>query len=302
VERADLYQADSSERFNSMVVDWLEGKAKVVNHSEPMTFGLLLKPYAAHLDGLRKSGSTYPEKEMLNHLTDLLLGMDLKSELEKRLSSSPGKGGFRSQVTQGIAKNVGENFVNLIVYNMARNLGSTGLCVDKGLPPALKKEMTLSKKMLGSEILVPIEGDLCIFNWKDQTQAIVINAKTRLKEIFHVGTLWKILFDISKDEVLMRRWGFSPPARRLDAVCYCFATADMIPRGGVKTQGPDVDVDDPRNLIKMDASFFDWVFVSKSGIGHTGKGIDGSLERKNFFHELASVYDLIEHWFKVKVF
>lgn len=297
----DLYSLGTPDAFNSRVVSWLEGRQQISNHDPPKTFRYLIDPYNDMIRELREGGDGNPNKTILNNLTKLLMNPDIKRHLKEVYGDDTNEG-FRSDLSQALAKNVGENFVNLIVYNLASNLRSTGLCVDKGLPPKLKQEMTLKMDALGGPIAIPIEGDLCIFRYEDQTQAIVLNAKTRLKEISHIGALWSILEDIAKDESMMKKWGIVPPARKLKDVAYCFATADMIPPGRKKTQGPDIERDKPRNLIRMDAAFFDWFFVSKSGIKHTGKSIGEDLERTTLFHELATIYDLIEHKFKVKVF
>lgn len=298
----DLYKSRSALEFNDRIKGWLEGDVHLKSHKTPKTFDQLLNPYQKYLDDLEKNGSANPCKEINNHLTDLMFGVDISKSLTVRLSQDTLSGGFRSQVSQGIAKNAGENFVNLMVYNLACNLADTGLCVDKGLHPTLNEEMRLTKSMLSTNLTIPIEGDLCIFDFNDPLNAIVISAKTRLKEIFHVGTMWALFFQIARDEQLMTKLGIEGRARRLDNVSYCFATADMIPPGGRKSQGPDIERESVRNLIKMDASFFDWVFVSKSGIPHTGKSIGSDMTRDAFFHELSCLYDLIDAKFGKQVF
>lgn len=254
----DLWDIDDPAKFNETVVAWLEHEKQISNHVPPKTFPDVIPRYHKALDALKQKKSSRPEKDIMNRLTDILLGVDLRQSLEKRLESESTSSGFRSPVSQGMAKNTGENFVNLIVYNLARSLGDTGICVEKGTPPRLREESRLERKIFGEKLEIPIEGDLTVFEFDNPLNAIMVNAKTRLKEIFHVGTMWKLFFDIASSEELLRKWELGSKARDLDEVLYCFATADLVPPGGTRSQGPDVEVKDPRNLLKVDASFFDF--------------------------------------------
>jgi hypothetical protein len=215
-------------------------------------------------------------------------------------------GGFRTTLSQGVAKNVGENFVNIIVYALADLLSHQDtILIDKGVPPALRKAITLRRKVTLKtgvrEIHIPIESDASIFSRTDPRSAILISAKTRLKEVFHIGTMWKILFDVLGDDNCQRKWGLHRDSSEpVSNMLYVFATADMVSSEGRKTQGPDVERTEPRNLIAMDASFFDYVFVSKVGIAH----VDNQLsigQRGALFHELGCIIDLVEQKFEVKL-
>jgi hypothetical protein len=214
--------------------------------------------------------------------------------------------GFRTTLAQGFAKNVGENFVNLIVYALADLLKDNDIVlIDKGMPPELAEAMKLKRIVpIGAqqrEIRIPIEGDCAIFSRSDPLNAIVISAKTRLKEVFHIGTMWKILFDTLNDEHCLKKWGMTANTNKSMAnVLYTFATADMVNSGGSKTQGPDVEREEPRNLIAMDASFFDYVFVSKTGIGHVSNQISPN-ERGSLFHELGCLVSLVEQKFSISL-
>ena len=72
----------------------------------------------------------------------------------------------------------------------------------------------------------------------------------------------------------------------------------MVAKGGRKTQGSDVERPQPRNLIAMDASFFDYVFVSKTGIPHVANTIALGT-RGALFHELGCLTKLIEQKFLI---
>jgi hypothetical protein len=299
--RANLYSCSNPESFNKSVIRWLRGEVQISNHSQPIAFRPYIYAYEDLKRKLNESRGKPPQREILNHLTDILLSVDLKKELSKRLSDETGSG-FRSALSQGLAKNMGENFVDLIVYNLAEGLGNSGIVVDKGVPPLLKKEMEIEFTRFGQRLKIPIECDICIFDWGNPSKAIMINAKTRLKEIFHIGTMWKLIFDISKKKELMEEWGMEGEPRKLDDVLYCFATADLRVAGKERSQGPDIEVQDQRNLIKVDSSFFDFVFVSKPGpIRNVQDTIPRNIERKCFFHNLGAVYDLIEGHFKVEI-
>ena len=177
--------------------------------------------------------------------------------------------------------------------------------VDKGMPPKLKEAMTLTREVesLGTKrtITIPIEGDMCIFSRQNQLDAIVISAKTRLKEVFHIGTMWKLFFDIADDEYCLNKWGLESRSTSLKDAVYLFATADMVNTSGRNSQGPDVERDEPRNLISMDASFFDYVLVSKSGISHVSDSLDFNAGRESLFHELGCLIDLVEQKFSITV-
>jgi hypothetical protein len=233
---------------------------------------------------------------------------DLSEELKQRLDPALiNAGGFRTTLSQGVAKNVGENFVNLLVFALASLLeDQDDILVDKGLPPALKSALTLQREVqLQSSIKtieIPLEGDLAIFSRTDPLNAVVVSAKTRLKEVFHIGTMWALFFDMIGDTHCLAKWQLTGDVtvdrRRLS---YVFATADMVNSEGAKSQGPDVERDEPRNLIAMDASFFDYVFVSKSGIPHVATTLNFGSPKEALFHELGCILDLVEQKFGITV-
>lgn len=308
-KKARLYDADGkpSPGFNSLVKNWLEGIQPVREHTNPAAFNGIRQAYMKAVNVAISAGLNRAEahRQVLNELTELLFGHDIALELAERLN--PGlvnDSGFRTTLSQGVAKNIGENFVNIIVYALADVLeGQDEILIDKGLPPALKAALSLKRRVPlknGSmDITIPIEGDLAIFSRKNPLNAIVISAKTRLKEVFHIGTMWKLLFDVIDDEYCKQKWGLSAPgAADISDVLYVFATADMVREGGRNSQGPDVERDKPRNLIAMDASFFDYVFVSKTGIAHVENSISLS-ERGALFHELGCLIDLMRLKFGV---
>jgi len=292
--------------FNLQIEEWLESKTTLKEHSKPAAFEGLRETYVTALAAAQVAGSSRRDAHRLalSSLTKMLFGHDLAAELT-RLSGDPvNPTGFRTTRSQGVAKNVGENFVNVIVYALADLLANQDhILVDKGMPPALRKALTLRRtvplKTGDKEIHIPIEGDAVVFSREDSLNAIVISAKTRLKEVFHIGTMWKILFDILGDEQSQKKWGLSRDANDdVSKILYVFATADMVASGGRKTQGPDVERAVPRNLIAMDASFFDYVFVSKTGIAHVENNIALGT-RGALFHELGCLVDLIEQKFAI---
>lgn len=131
--------------------------------------------------------------------------------------------------------------------------------------------------------------------------AIVVSAKTRLKEVFHIGTMWSLLLAIMSDEYCLQKWNLKTNAsvEDLASISYVFATADMIPETGERTQGADVGRTEVRNLIAMDAAFFDYVFVAKpkQGYVHIADSLDMEQGREALFHQLGCLLDLIEQKF-----
>lgn len=295
--------------FNSAIKEWLECVRVVREHKWPKAFNGVRNAYCEVVAAARETGlsNRNAHRTALSSLTKLFFGYDLAAELRERLSAETvNPEGFRTTLSQGVAKNVGENFVNVIVYAIASLLACRGdILVDKGMPPALKTALELKRtvplKTGTKTIRIPIEGDAAVFSREDCLNAIVISAKTRLKEVFHIGTMWKMLFDTLGDMHCLRKWELSRDSNNdVSKILYVFATADMVAEGGRETQGPDVERDEPRNLIAMDASFFDYVFVSKTGIAHVEDrimlGTRGAL-----FHELGCLVDLIEQKFGIRL-
>jgi len=199
--------------FNDLVIRWITNETQIREHKSPAAFEGVRQKYDEAIKVAEDSGLSPAEanKEALSRLTDLLFGHDLAVELGLRLN--PGlinDTGFRTTLSQGVAKNVGENFVNLIVYAFAKLLeGNDDVLVDKGLPPALKTTLEL-RRVVDLEngrksMKIPIEGDMTIFSRSNPHNAIVISAKTRLKEVFHIGTMWKMFFDMLGDPHCRKR-------------------------------------------------------------------------------------------------
>lgn len=304
-----LYAADGSPSadFNGTIMKWLEGELRIKEHRPTAAFDGLREAYKAAVKTAIESGLTRRDahRASLSTMTDLLFGHDLAAELQKRLN--PGlvnAGGFRTTLSQGVAKNIGENFVNLIVYALVELLEfQDEVLVDKGLPEQLKHVLELSRvvplKTGDKNIKIPIEADFAIYSRSNPLNAIIVSAKTRLKEVFHIGTMWKMLFDVIGDAHCLKKWGLTANTEsKLVDTLYVFATADMVHHGGRNSQGPDVERPQPRNLIAMDASFFDYVFVSKAGIAHAENKIQLGL-RSALFYELGCIIDLIEQKYKL---
>jgi hypothetical protein len=291
------------------IKEWLECVRLVDIHKEPKAFDGLRGAYCEAVATARNAGLSNRDahRAALSGVTDLLYGNDLASVLRERLSQETfNTGGMRSPLYQSFVKNVGENFVNVIVYALATLLADQDdILVDKGMPRALKDALWLKRTVplkTGDMVIdIKIEGDAAVFSRQNCLNAIVISAKTRLKEVFHIGTMWKMLFDTLGDKSRLQKWGLT---RKMDAdvskVLYVFATADLVKEGGKTCQGGDVKRPKPRNLIAMDASFFDYVFVSMTGIGHVENKIDHGT-RGALFHELGCLVDLIEQKFEIHI-
>ncbi len=288
--------------FNTLVVEWLAGRVQLKEHQPAKAFGGARALIDAAIDSSLAEGRdlTGAARKALSGLTTFMFAQSLNDALGYLSEDMINEGGFRSARSQGFAKNWGENFVNSIVYVLARAYEHhPNVIVAKGTPKPLKPrlESTRLVPLDGSreEISIGIESDLCVFRRDDPERCVIVNAKTRLKEVFHIGTMWALLFDIMTDPVLRQRFGVvaDQPLDRRKAR-YVFATADSVNTGGERTQGCDVERDAPRNLIKMDALFFDYVFVSKEGIGHVARELDTTRAREAVFHELGCIIDLVD--------
>lgn len=306
--KISIYDKDGVpiKHFNRHILEWLKGDIQIDEHDPPAAFEGVRQAY----DDLLKTVLIEIEKKglqrwdghkyILSHLTDLMFGVDILTPLSSRLSGvSINSGGFRSPLAQGSAKNMGENFVNAIVYTLADALiGQDEILVDKNLPPILKPLLRLEKIFIDSsgksEILrLPVEGDMCIFSRRDPTKAIIISAKTRLKEVFHVGTMWALFFEMLKDPYCQQKWNLKSSLTEAD-MHYVFATSDSIKANTENSQGPDLKPTGVRNLIKADASFFNYVFVSKNDLPYVSTTLNMKNGREALFHELGCLLDLIE--------
>lgn len=307
--------------FNHLIAGWLDGSVDVKEHSKPAAFESLRIAYCSALNKLieEKGLSRWDaNRTLLSNLTDLMFGVDITEEIGSRLTSEQiNIKGFRSALAQGFAKNTGENFTNIIVYALADALSfQDEVVVDKGLSPILRKSMEMKKNFAtpngpNREITVKIEGDFCVFSRTNQENAIVISAKTRLKEIFHIAVMWKLFLDMLEDEYCRNKWGLQLANKgktifdesELRNILYVFATADMISKDGTKTQGCDVEREEVRNLIAMDAAFLDYVFVSKGKekASHISSVLNLQTAREALFHELGCLLDLISQKFGLGV-
>jgi len=118
--KVQLYSGGSPVRgFNPLIKRWLDGTVALREHKPPAAFAGIRDAYRKAIVeqmslGLRKREA---HRQALSNLTKLLFGHDLATELKARLAPDlVNAAGFRSTLSQGFAKNVGENFVNLIVY------------------------------------------------------------------------------------------------------------------------------------------------------------------------------------------
>lgn len=298
--------------FNRTVNGWLTGSADVVEHKPPKAFAGVRNAYDKSFRSYVKKGFSKKDshRKVLSNLTTLLFSVDINDEMDISLTSSTiNLTGFRSARSQGMAKNAGENFINALAYALSDMLADQDeILVDKGMPPHLRELLTLKRRFVGTngttrDLELKVEVDLCIFSKKNPLDAIVISGKTRLKEVFHIGTMWKLFFDMIGDTYCLKKWGLMGTTREPNII-YAFATADMIAEGGQNTQGPDVGETGVRNLIALDASFFDYVFVSKTypkAASHVSASLNLKKGREALFHEMGCLLDLVEQKFGLRL-
>jgi hypothetical protein len=121
--------------FNLMVKAWLDGLISIREHKSPAAFEGIRAAYnlaiALEIDlGLDRKAAHITA---LSNMTKLLFEHDLTGELRSRLVGDLiNTTGFRTTLAQGFAKNVGENFVNLIVYALSELLKDN----DSGYAPS----------------------------------------------------------------------------------------------------------------------------------------------------------------------
>lgn len=276
-------------------------------HSDREDRGIFGKQGGA--EGLTRSPRWQTHRLMLSSLSALMAGMSFANPAVRRELIN--EGGVRSLSSQSAFKNTGENFVNLIVYALADALaGQDEVLVEKKTPNTCLKDMLKVEREFDCQIeryrklSFRIEVDICIFSRSKPTNAIIVSAKTRLKEVFHLITMWKLFFDMVGDDHCGQKWNLKwPSSSRLDGTMYVAATADMIPKTGKRTQGPDVERKHLRPLIAADASFVDYAFVSKprgtepDQLEHVADALALRGQREAPFHELGCLLDLIAQKF-----
>lgn len=137
----------------------------------------------------------------------------------------------------------------------------------------------------GSDLTLPVEADITILRPSDMT-AVVLSAKTTLKERLHIAVMWRLVLEAAKDPGWSARLGIKPvpDIEVLRRLRYCFVTADLGERG---------DLLSPRNLIKADASLFDCFFAARDDLPHLERviGVDG---RKAIFYRLSAIYEYLQ--------
>ncbi len=165
--RVRLYDANGepNSEFNKRVWGWLDSSIEVKEHQRPAQFEQLRAAYDEAHSALLATGldPTGAHSKLLSELTELIQGQDLSKALSSRLSAAPiNETGFRTALSQGFAKNAGENFINVIVYALAQIFGDQDrILVDKGTPPPLRELLTLRRVFQTSDgdqrdIVIPI--------------------------------------------------------------------------------------------------------------------------------------------------
>lgn len=304
---------DPVHEFNEHVLSWLDG-TPYADRPSPKAFTGLLAAYnesvKTHVTDDTVLTRWKAQRHALTGLTETMFSFDMTPELLERMSQreiNP-NGGFRTPLAQSAAKNIGEHFANLTVYGLADALKfQDDILVTKGIPPHLRSKLILKRNVFNGTnmdtLFIPIEVDLCIFRRSNPTDAIIVSAKTSLKQTFHQATMYKLFFDCFKYPEAQRIWGLYPNDGTdvTKNMLYVFTTADMIKTTGHNTEGPDIERDEVRNLIKLDSSFFDYTFVSKRNIQHVSKTLTYGGDREALFHEMGCLLDLVKQKFTLTI-
>src|SRR5438874_991534 len=118
VKRTRLYGLQGIPRpdFNLVIKGWLDCELNLREHSRPAAFEGVREAYVSAVTAAMEGGLSLRDahRAALSGLTAMLFGHDLAAELRGRLSGDTvNPAGFRTTLSQGVAKNVGENFVNV---------------------------------------------------------------------------------------------------------------------------------------------------------------------------------------------
>jgi len=278
----------SADEVNKRYLEYL-GLNKTFSHQGSRAtvrrFANIVRPvYEAHKVELEEQGVENPEIEISNHFYEILEEANegvTQDIWDKIPEDDPAKG--RTRRSQGRAKNLGTMYTYLLVYNLAENLLGTDAAVSLHMPKTLREATTLKRTYAGEDITIPIEGDLVVFNpnnYDDPT--IFISCKYSMKERSHIVTMWALLSDIAQDDQQRGEYNISvdDPHGLIDNLIYTFATPDH-----------NEDLISPRNLIKMDASFIDYVFSSRPEATDAPSTVDIGSEQ--ITHSASALYDLI---------
>lgn len=248
-------------------------------------FADIVRPvYEAKKTELREQGVENPSIEVADHFYEVVQEARqgvTDHVFEKIPEDDPAKG--RTRRSQGVAKNLGTIYTYLLTYNLCENLLGTEATAAVHMPNKLREATTLHREYAGENITIPIEGDLVVFNPENYDDpSILISCKYSMKERSHIVTMWGLLSDIAQDEEQREQYNIelNDPNGLVDNMIYAFATPD-----------DNEDLRDPRNLIKMDASFIDYVFSGRQGTTDAPKSVN--LGDEHLVHYSSAIYDLI---------
>ncbi len=212
---------------------------------------------------------------------------DITPELAKKHSQETANGGVRTSLSQSVVKNIGEHFVNLIVYGLADLLKyQDEILVVKGCPAPLRSMLTVTRQVstltVEKQLTVPIEVDMAIFRRSDPTDAILVNAKINFKTA-------KLSVNERKNFDALRSSSAGGVASNM---LYVFATADT---------GSELDRQKIRNDTEIIGSYFDYSFVAKTDNEHVASNLAYGGRKESLFHELGCLMDLIQQKFKLEI-
>jgi len=157
--------------FNYYVAEWLDDTLRLKEHKPAKAFAPLRSAYNALFETTRQVPENQSlsewqiHRKLLSTLTNIMLKTDIRSVLTHLSAENINIGGFRSALSQGMAKNTGENLANIIVYVLAKMLAHQDeVLVDKGSALPLRPHLTLYRTFQGAktgeeELDLPIEGD-----------------------------------------------------------------------------------------------------------------------------------------------
>ncbi|RYD61946.1 MAG: hypothetical protein EOP84_35105, partial [Verrucomicrobiaceae bacterium] len=142
--------------FNAQVLRWLRNECPegYTKHDKkaPEYFPELITVHEKRIAELRETlpanaSDATVLRESLNFLSQSMAESKLKDAIgEKHSSENYNQVGSRTPLSQSLSKNLGENFVNLIVFTLATLLeGQDEVLVEKNLPAHVKHYLGLGR-------------------------------------------------------------------------------------------------------------------------------------------------------------
>jgi hypothetical protein len=247
-------------------------EAQMTNPEELITSRVakfLVPRHDAIIQRYREEDKKPAEAYAADHCSEIFV--NAKDEVIKELAEIYGgesTGGGRSRLNQAVTSNSGKMFERFTAYAASKSLEGTGWAIWKDkkdieevIGISKKKFLGLSRNIFESSIPIEIEleADYVAFYASAPLDypIVLFNCKTSLKERLHQATMWAMLLKIVSDSRLREIFNITTQSSALMKNCkYALVSGDFA------EEQPDLKKSVPRNLIRFDFSFFDFVFAA----------------------------------------